>query len=97
MPEPDPEIEFDMALARARVVVPPERRAAMMEGFRAWCEMRKLLNEPMPLATEPAFALTQPAGPRAFSSQAESLGDSENATKQNFRGGSPRHDAAGRL
>jgi len=97
MPEPDPEIEFDMALARAGVVVPPERRAAMMEGFRAWCEMRKLLNEPMPLATEPAFALTQPAGPRAFSSQAESLGDSENATKQNFRGGSPRHDAAGRL
>ena len=97
MPEPDPEIEFDMALARAGVVVPPERQAAMMEGFRAWCEMRKLLNEPMPLATEPAFALTQPAGPRAFSSQAESLGDSENATKQNFRGGSPRHDAAGRL
>jgi hypothetical protein len=36
----------------------------MMEGFRAWLEMRKLLNEPMPLATEPAFALTQPAGPR---------------------------------
>jgi hypothetical protein len=97
MPEPDPEIEFDMALARAGVVVPPERRAAMMEGFRAWCEMRKLINEPMPLATEPAFALTQPAGPRAFSSQAESLGDSENATKQNFRGGSQRHDAAGRL
>ncbi len=97
MPEADPEIEFDMALARADVVVPPERRAAMMEGFRAWCEMRKLLNEPMPLATEPAFALTQPAGPRAFSSQAESLGDSENTTEQNFRGGSPRHDAAGRL
>ena len=97
MSEPDPEAEFDIALARAGVVVPPERRAAMMEGFRAWLEMRKLLNEPMPLATEPAFALTQPAGPRAFSSQAESLGDSENATKQNFRGGSPRHDAAGRL
>jgi hypothetical protein len=86
-----------MALARAGMVVPPERRAAMMEGFRAWCEMRKLLNEPMPLATEPAFALTQPAGPRAFSSQSESLGDSENAIKQNFGGGSPRHDAAGRL
>ena len=97
MPEPDPEAEFDMALARADVVVPSERRAAMMEGFRAWCEMRKLLNEPMPLATEPAFGLTQPAGPRAFSSQAESLGDSENATKQSFGGGSPRHDAAGRL
>jgi hypothetical protein len=97
LPEPDPEAEFDMALARAGVVAPPERRTAMMEGFRAWCEMRKLLNEPMPLATEPAFALTQPAGPRAFSSQAESLGDSENATKQNFGGGSPRHDAAGRL
>jgi hypothetical protein len=97
LPESDPEAEFDMALARAGVIVPPERRAAMMEGFRAWCEMRKLLNEPMPLATEPAFALTQPAGPQAFSSQAESLGDSENATKQNFGGGSPRHDAAGRL
>ncbi|MCA3422856.1 MAG: hypothetical protein INF81_07895 [Roseomonas sp.] len=64
MPEPDPEVEFDIALARAGVVVPPERRAAMMEGFRAWLEMRKLLNEPMPLATEPAFALTQPMGPR---------------------------------
>jgi hypothetical protein len=97
MPESDPEAEFDMALARADVVVPPERRAAMMEGFRAWCEMRKLLNEPMPLATEPAFALTQPAGPRAFSSQAESLGDWENATKQNFRAAPPRHDVAGRL
>jgi len=51
-------------LARAGVIVPPERRTAMMEGFRAWCEMRKLLNEPMPVATEPAFALTQPMGPR---------------------------------
>ena len=97
MPEPDSKAEFDMALARAGLVVPPERRTAMMEGFRAWCEMRKLLNEPMPLATEPAFGLTQPAGPRAFSSQAESLGDSENATRQNFRGGSPRHDTAGRF
>ncbi|MFO0404589.1 MAG: hypothetical protein ACK52P_23225 [Alphaproteobacteria bacterium] len=64
MPQPDPEAEFDMALARAGVVVPPERRAAMMEGFRAWLEMRKLLNAPMPLATDPAVALTQPAGPR---------------------------------
>ena len=97
MPEANPETEFDTALASAGIVVPPERRAAMMEGFRAWCEMRKLLNEPMPLATEPAFALTQPAGPRAFSSQAESLGHSENAIKQNFGGGSPGHDAAGRL
>ena len=97
MPESDPEAEFDMALARGGMVVPPERRAAMMKGFRDWCEMRKLLTEPMPLATEPAFALTQPAAPRAFSSQAESLGDSENAIKQNFGGGSPRHDAAGRF
>jgi len=96
MPEPDPETEFDIALARAGVVVPPGRRAAMMEGFRAWLDMRKLLNEAMPLTTEPAFALTQPAGPRAFSSQAGSLGDSENAIKQNFGGGSPRHDAARR-
>ncbi|MFM8615211.1 MAG: hypothetical protein ACKOC9_10945 [Alphaproteobacteria bacterium] len=62
MPEPDPETEFNIALARAGVIVPPERRAAMMEGFRAWLDMRKLLNEPMPLATEPAFALTQPGG-----------------------------------
>ncbi|MFM7692566.1 MAG: hypothetical protein ACKPAC_24375 [Alphaproteobacteria bacterium] len=62
MPEPGPEAEFDIVLARAGVVVPPERRAAMMEGFRAWLDMRKLLNEPMPLATEPAFALTQPGG-----------------------------------
>lgn len=97
MPEPDAEAEFDMALARAVVIVPPERRAAMMEGFRAWLEMRKLLDEPMPLATEPAFALTQPAGPRAFSSQTEALGDSAHAIKQNFGGGSPRSDAAGRL
>jgi hypothetical protein len=64
LPEPDPEAEFDMALARAGLVAPPERRTAMMEGFRAWCEMRTLLNEPIPLATEPAFALTQPAGLR---------------------------------
>jgi hypothetical protein len=97
VPEPDPEAEFDMALARAGIIVLPERRAAMMEGFRAWLEMRKLLNEPMPLATEPAFALTQPAGPRAFSSRAELLGDSGHAIKQNSGGGAPRHDAAGRL
>jgi hypothetical protein len=64
LPESDPEAEFDMALARAGLVVPPERHAAMIEGFRAWCKIRKLLNEPMPLATEPAFALTQPAGLR---------------------------------
>ena len=30
MPQPDPEAEFDMALARAGVVVPPERRAAIL-------------------------------------------------------------------
>lgn len=64
MPEANPEAEFETALASAGIVVPPERRAAMMEGFRAWLEMRKVLREPMPLATEPAFALTQPAGPR---------------------------------
>jgi hypothetical protein len=64
MPEANPETEFEAALASAGIVVPPERRAAMMEGFLAWCEMRKVLREPMPLATEPAFALTQPAGPR---------------------------------
>jgi hypothetical protein len=64
MPEAKPETEFETALASAGIVVPPERRAAMMEGFLAWCEMRKVLREPMPLATEPAFAVTQPAGPR---------------------------------
>jgi hypothetical protein len=64
MPKANPETEFETALASADIVVSPERRAAMMEGFLAWCEMRKVLREPMPLATEPAFALTQPAGPR---------------------------------
>lgn len=58
------ETEFDAAIARAGLTVPPERRAAMLETFRAWRDLRGALAAPMPFATEPAFGLQQPAGPR---------------------------------
>ena len=61
MPIADPETEFDIALARAGITVPPERRAAMFEGFLAWRVMRATLAEPPPPATEPAFGLRQKA------------------------------------
>jgi hypothetical protein len=51
MPSPDPETEFDVALARAGVSVPPDRRPAMMEGFLAWRALRAVLDEPMPRTT----------------------------------------------
>lgn len=60
MTAPDPDTEFDIALARAGVSVPPERRAAMMEGFLAWRALRGHLDEPLPHATEPAFGLRLP-------------------------------------
>ena len=60
MPTPDPETEFDIALARAGLTIPPERRAAMYEGFLAWRALRATLDEPLPHATEPAFGLRQP-------------------------------------
>ena len=63
MPTPDPETEFDAALLRAGVTVPPDRRPAMMEGFLAWCALRTVLDEPMPRTTEPAFGLRQPRTP----------------------------------
>lgn len=60
----DLEAEFDAAIARAGLFVPPDRRAAMLDAFRAWRDLRRELTAPMPLATEPAFGLHQPAGPR---------------------------------
>lgn len=63
MPVPDPETEFDIALARAGLSLPPERRAAMFEGFLAWRVMRATLEEPLPPATEPAFGLRQKRTP----------------------------------
>jgi hypothetical protein len=63
MPAPDPETEFDTALARAGVSVPPDRRPAMMEGFLAWCALRDALTESLPRTTEPAFGLRQPRTP----------------------------------
>ncbi|BDG73810.1 hypothetical protein [Roseomonas fluvialis] len=63
MPAPDPDTEFDIALARAGVTVPPDRRPAMMEGFLAWRALREVLDEPMPRTTEPAFGLRQPRTP----------------------------------
>ena len=64
MTSPDLETEFDAAIARAGLTIAPDRRDAMLEAFRAWRDLRKELTAPMPLATEPAFALRQPAGPR---------------------------------
>lgn len=63
MPVPDPETEFDIALARAGLSIPPERRAAMYEGFLAWRVMRATLAEPLPPGIEPAFGLRQPRTP----------------------------------
>ena len=58
------EAEFDAAIARAALTVPPDRRAAMLESFRAWRDLRQELSAPLPVPTEPAFGLRQPAGPR---------------------------------
>ena len=63
MPAPDPETAFEMALARAGIVVPPDRRPVMFEGFLAWRALRDVLDEPMPRITEPAFGLRQPRTP----------------------------------
>jgi hypothetical protein len=63
MPTPDPGTEFDIALARAGLTVPPERRAAVFEGFLAWRTLRAALDEPLPSTTEPTFGLRQPRTP----------------------------------
>lgn len=64
MPAPDPETEFDIALARAGLTLPPERRAPMFEAFLAWRALRAALDEPIPVTTEPAFGLIQPGPAR---------------------------------
>jgi hypothetical protein len=63
MPTADPETEFDIALARAGITLPPDRRPAMYEGFLAWRTLRAALDEPLPSTTEPAFGLRQPRTP----------------------------------
>ncbi|MBP0465172.1 hypothetical protein J5Y09_14700 [Roseomonas sp. PWR1] len=64
MPVPDPETEFDIALARAGLTLPPDRRAPMFEAFLAWRTLRAALDEPIPVTTEPAFGLIQPGARR---------------------------------
>ncbi|HZT87921.1 MAG TPA: hypothetical protein VFA12_08130 [Stellaceae bacterium] len=48
------ELDFDAALRRARLTVPAERRAAMLEAYRNMQAMLKVLDDPLAYEDEPA-------------------------------------------
>lgn len=50
------EADFHALLRIAGVAVPPDRRAAMLDAYRSWLELVEVLDEPLPMAEEPAAA-----------------------------------------
>lgn len=50
----DAEIDFDAALRRAGVAVPPERRAEMLYAYERFQALLKLLDQPLAYEDEPA-------------------------------------------
>jgi hypothetical protein len=50
----DDELDFDAALRRARLTVPTERRAAMLEAYRSMQALLKVLDDPLAYEDEPA-------------------------------------------
>jgi RNase P/RNase MRP subunit p30 len=54
--EADLEVEFDALARRAGIEIPPERRAALLEGFRDLRKMVAALHRPRPATSEFAEA-----------------------------------------
>ena len=50
----DTETDFDAALRRAGVVVPPERRTEMQHAYQRFQALLKVLDEPLAYEDEPA-------------------------------------------
>ncbi len=50
------EADFQALLRIAGITVPPERYAIMLDAYRNWLELVKVLDEPMPTPEEPAAA-----------------------------------------
>ena len=50
--EADLQAEFDALARRAGIEIPPERRAALLEGFRDLRKMTALLHHPRPATSE---------------------------------------------
>jgi hypothetical protein len=50
------EADFRALLRVAGIAVPPDRTAAMLDAYRRWLELVKVLDEPLPMPEEPAAA-----------------------------------------
>jgi hypothetical protein len=53
-PDKTLENEFDMLMARAGAVVPPDRRAGVVAGFEDLRRLTALLHQPRTAASEPS-------------------------------------------
>jgi len=50
------EADFQALLRVADITIPPERYGIMLDAYRNWLELVKVLDEPMPMPVEPAAA-----------------------------------------
>lgn len=50
------EADLQALLRVAGITIPPERYAIMLDAYRSWLELVKVLDEPMPMPVEPAAA-----------------------------------------
>lgn len=50
------EADFQALLRIAGITIPEDRYAIMLDAYRNWLELVKVLDEPMPMAEEPAAA-----------------------------------------
>lgn len=48
--------DFHALLRIAGITIPPERHDVMLDAYRHWLALVKVLDEPMPMPVEPAAA-----------------------------------------
>lgn len=50
------EADFQALLRVAGIAIPPDRHEIMLDAYRHWLELVKVLDEPLPMPVEPAAA-----------------------------------------
>jgi hypothetical protein len=50
------EADFQALLRVAGITIPPDRYAIMLDAYRNWLELVKVLDEPLPMPVEPMAA-----------------------------------------
>ncbi len=62
MSEPDLRTEYTAMAARAGIIIPADREAAMFEAFKSLRALLATLHKPFPYSIEPAFIAPPPVG-----------------------------------